>query len=109
MKNSENTENKISTGLRISLMGSEGSGKTCFFAGLAWLGSAARRSEFGLVGRNEASQAFVNELRETLAPQLRTFPKDKSFKVIRTLRFPLERTDATLRSRVTNLKVESLE
>lgn len=67
MKNSENTETKISTGLRISLMGSEGSGKTCFFAGLAWLGGAARRSEFGLVGRNEASQAFVNELRETLA------------------------------------------
>ena len=67
MKNSGNTETKISTGLRISLMGSEGSGKTCFFAGLAWLGGAARRSEFGLVGRNEASQAFVNELRETLA------------------------------------------
>ena len=67
MKNSGNTETKISTGLRISLMGSEGSGKTCFFAGLAWLGSAARRSEFVLDGRNEASQAFVNELRETLA------------------------------------------
>ena len=66
-KNLKRNETKAPSGLRISLMGSEGSGKTCFFAGLAWLGGAARRSEFGLVGRNEASQAFVNELRETLA------------------------------------------
>lgn len=66
-KTSKRNGTKAPSGLRISLMGSEGSGKTCFFAGLAWLGGAARRSEFGLVGRNETSQAFVNELRETLA------------------------------------------
>ncbi len=53
--------------LRISLMGSEGCGKTCFFAGLAWLGGAAEKSDFGLVGRNEPSQKFVNDLRDTLA------------------------------------------
>ena len=54
-------------GLRLSLMGSEGSGKTCFFAGLAWLGSAAQKSNFVIKGRNERSQTFVSELRDTLA------------------------------------------
>ena len=67
-----NTENKnsvstIESGLRLSLMGSEGSGKTCFFAGLAWLGSAAQKSDFIIKGRNERSQIFVSELRNTLA------------------------------------------
>ena len=60
-------------------------------------------------GDNRETRLFVNgKLVETLSPQLRTFPKDKSFKVFRTLRFPLQRTDATLRSRVTNMTVESL-
>lgn len=68
------------------------------------------KEQITIEGTNRETRLYVNgELRETLAPQLRTFPKDKSFKIIRTLRFPLERTDATLRSRVTNLKVESLE
>lgn len=68
------------------------------------------KEQITIEGTNRETKLYVNgELRETLAPQLRTFPKDKSFKIIRTLRFPLERTDATLRSRVTNLKVESLE
>lgn len=60
-------EPKNEIGLRLSLMGSEGSGKTCFFAGLAWLGGAANDSDFGIVGRDEPSQVFVNELRNTLA------------------------------------------
>lgn len=55
------------SGLQIALMGSEGSGKTSFFAGLAWLGRAMGDSGFGLVGRNEASQKFVTGLRDTLA------------------------------------------
>lgn len=68
------------------------------------------KEQITIEGTNRETRLYVNgELCETLAPQLRTFPKDKSFKIIRTLRFPLERTDATLRSRVTNLKVESLE
>ena len=68
------------------------------------------KEQITIEGTNRETRLYVNgELRETLAPQLRTFPKDKSFKIIRTLRFPLERTDATLRRRVTNLKVESLE
>ncbi len=64
---SRKTTPAVGQGLRLSLMGSEGSGKTCFFAGLAWLGSAARQGNFGVIGRNEASQAFVNDLRDTLA------------------------------------------
>lgn len=68
------------------------------------------KEQITIEGTNRETKLYVNgELRETLSPQLRSFPKDKSFKVIRTLRFPLERTDASLRSRVTNLKVESLE
>ena len=68
------------------------------------------KEQITIEGTNRETRLYIDgKLCETLAPQLRTFPKDKSFKVIRTLRFPLERTDATLRSRVTNLKVESLE
>ena len=60
-------------------------------------------------GNNSETRLYVdNRLVETLAPEKRTFPNDKSYKIIRTLRFPLQRTDANLRSRVTNLKVESL-
>lgn len=68
------------------------------------------KEHIAIEGTNRETKLYVNgELRETLNPQLRTFPKDKKFNIIRTLRFPLERTDATLRSRVTNLRVESLE
>ena len=60
-------------------------------------------------GTNVDTKLYVNgKLVETLSPQLRTFPKDQKYKVVRTLRFPLQRTDTFLRSRVTNLKVESL-
>ena len=68
------------------------------------------KEHIAIEGTNRETRLYVNgELQETLNPQLRTFPKDKKFNIIRTLRFPLEQTDATLRSRVTNLKVESLE
>lgn len=63
----DQTSVRDNPGIRLSLMGSEGSGKTCFFAGLAWLGSAVQRSNFVVIGRNEASQAFVKDLRDTLA------------------------------------------
>ena len=61
------SESRMGSGLRLSLMGSEGSGKTCFFAGLAWLGSAVQKSDFIIKGRNERSQTFISELRDTLA------------------------------------------
>lgn len=67
MNENKELNSSSDAGLRLSLMGSEGSGKTCFFAGLAWLGSAANDTGFGLIGRNQASQAFVNDLRDTLA------------------------------------------
>lgn len=61
-------------------------------------------------GTNRETKLYVNgKLVEALNPQQRSFPKDKSYKIIRTLRFPLATTDATLKSRVTNLKVEFLE
>lgn len=53
---------------RVVLMGSEGSGKTCFYAGLAWLGDASRGGDFHeVVGLDERTQAVVNGLRDTLA------------------------------------------
>lgn len=67
------------------------------------------KERIAIEGDNRETRLYVNGKHvETLTPQLRTFPKDKSFKIYRTLRFPLQRTDATLRSRVTNLAVESL-
>ena len=60
-------------------------------------------------GDNRATRLYVNgRLVETLNPDERTYPKNKKFTGIRTLRFPLQRTDALLRSRIANLKVESL-
>ncbi len=60
-------------------------------------------------GDNRETRLYVNgRLTETLAPDVRLFPKNKPFRMIRTLRFPLQSTDAALRSRVTALKVESL-
>ena len=67
------------------------------------------KEHIAIEGDNRETRLYVDgRLVETLAPQLRTFPKDKSFKVIRTLRFPLQRTDAALRSRITNLCVENI-
>ena len=61
-------------------------------------------------GDHRETRLYVNgRLTETLAPDVRLYPKNKPFKQIRTLQFPLQRTDATLRSRVTNLRVESVE
>ena len=60
-------------------------------------------------GDNRETRLYVNgRLTETLAPDVRLFPKNKPFRMMRTLRFPLQSTDAALRSRVTALKVESL-
>lgn len=60
-------------------------------------------------GTNRETRLYVNgRLAETLGPDNRYFRKEEAFNIIRTLRFPLQKTDATLRSRVTNLKVESL-
>ena len=67
------------------------------------------KEHIAIEGNNRETRLYIDgKLVETLAPDKRTFPKDKSFNVIRTLRFPLQRTDTFLRSRITNLRVESL-
>ena len=67
------------------------------------------KERIAIEGDNRETRLYINgKLVETLAPDKRTFPKDKTFNVIRTLRFPLQQTDANLRSRITNLRVESL-
>lgn len=59
-------------------------------------------------GDHRETRLYVNgRLVETLGPDVRLMPRNKPFKQVRTLQFPLQRTDATLRSRVTNLRVES--
>ena len=61
-------------------------------------------------GDHRETRLYVNgRLVETLGPDVRLMPRNKPFKQVRTLQFPLQRTDATLRSRVTNLRVESLK
>ena len=60
-------------------------------------------------GDHRETRLYINnKLVETLGPDERMYPKNKPFKIIRTLSFPLQRTDTALRSRVTALKVESL-
>ena len=67
------------------------------------------KEHIAIEGDNHETRLYVNgKLVETLGPDQRTYPKNKPFIMIRTLRFPLQRTDGILRSRVTNLKVESL-
>lgn len=58
-------------------------------------------------GDQQETRLYINGKHvETLGPDVRLYPKNKPFKMIRTLRFPLASTDATLRSKVSNLKVE---
>lgn len=67
------------------------------------------REHIAIEGDHRETRLYVNGLLvETLGPDERLYPQDKPFKFIRTLRFPLQHTDASLRSRVTRLKVESL-
>lgn len=67
------------------------------------------REHIAIEGDHRETRLYVNGLLvETLGPDERIYPQDKPFKFIRTLRFPLQHTDASLRSRVTRLKVESL-
>lgn len=67
------------------------------------------REHIAIEGDNNETRLYVNGcLVETLAPDERLYPKNKKFRMIRTLQFPLQSTDAALRSRVSNLLVESL-
>ncbi len=67
------------------------------------------REHITIEGDQHATRLYIDgRLVETLAPVTRLYPKNKPFKLIRTLRFPLQHTDAALRSRVTALRVESL-
>ena len=60
-------------------------------------------------GDNSATRLYVDgRLVQTLGPSDRYLKNGKTVKGVRTLRFPLQRTDGTLRSRITNLRVESL-
>ncbi|MBP5771505.1 MAG: family 20 glycosylhydrolase [Bacteroidaceae bacterium] len=66
------------------------------------------KEHIDIEGDNRETRLYVNgKLVETMFPDERPlFPNNKKMRVIRTLRFPLQRTDAALRSRVLNLKVE---
>ena len=66
------------------------------------------REHIAIEGTNHETRLYVNgKLVETLGPSKRFFSKKDEFNIIRTLRFPLQRSDSSLRSRVTNLIVES--
>lgn len=68
-----------------------------------------QREHIAIEGDHRETRLYVDgRLVETLGPDERMYPNKKPFRMIRTLRFPLQRTDAALRSRVTNLKVEAL-
>ena len=67
------------------------------------------KEHIAIEGDHHETRLYVNgKLIETLHPDERKSTKDKKYKIIRTLRFPLQQTDKTLRSRVTNVTVESL-
>ena len=51
---------------KISLIGSEGSGKTCFLAGLRWISSPGEDAPFGVTGQNLDSQKFLVDLHNAL-------------------------------------------
>lgn len=69
---------------------------------------AGAKEHIAIEGDNRETRLYIDgRLVETLGPDNRLFPKNKPFKGIRTLQFPLQRTDATLRSRITNLRVEN--
>lgn len=51
---------------KIALVGSEGSGKTCFLAGLRWLSSATEDTPFAISGRDQKSQEYLEKLNQAL-------------------------------------------
>ncbi len=68
------------------------------------------REHITIEGDHRETRLYIDgRLAETLGPAPRLYPQNKPFRLIRTLRFPLRQTDATLRSRVTHLRVESLQ
>lgn len=64
------------------------------------------REHIDIEGDHRETRLYVDgRLAETLGPDVRSYPNNKTMRVTRTLRFPLAQTDAALRSRVTNLHV----
>ena len=55
--------------IRVCLLGSEGSGKTCFLAGLAILGEPNRPSPLTVTPTDEVTVSYLNELANTLRRQ----------------------------------------
>lgn len=51
---------------KIALVGSEGSGKTCFLAGLRWLSSATEDTPFAISGKDQKSQEYLEKLNQAL-------------------------------------------
>lgn len=69
---------------------------------------AGAKEHIAIEGDNRETRLYIDgRLVETLGPDTRLFPRNKPFKGVRTLQFPLRQTDAALRSRVTNLQVEN--
>ncbi len=69
---------------------------------------AGAKEHIAIEGDHRETRLYVDgRLVETLGPDTRLFPRNKPFKGVRTLQFPLRQTDAALRSRVTNLRVEN--
>lgn len=68
---------------RACLLGSEAAGKTCFIGGLGLLAAPDRKSDFDVRGQNKDSQAYLNDLVDSL--QRQTWPASTT--QLRELRF----------------------
>ena len=55
--------------IRVCLLGSEGSGKTCFLAGLAILGEPNRASPLTVTPTDQVTASYLDELANTLRRQ----------------------------------------
>ena len=62
---------------KIALIGSEGSGKTCFLAGLKWISSPDEDTPFSVTGKNPQSQGYLEMLHVALKGGHRPPPSHK--------------------------------
>lgn len=63
------TAKETSNLIRVCLLGSEGSGKTCFLAGLAILGEPNRKSPLTITPTDQVTASYLDELANTLRRQ----------------------------------------
>lgn len=83
-------QEKKSSLIRICILGSEGSGKTCFLAGLAVLGEPNRPTSLSVMPADQGTARYLDELANTL--RRHEWPPPTNMTSVLTIRVGVERS-----------------